>query len=272
MTEEEIIQKQAHDAVKEADRYGIHLGIERYIRPVMEWSTRLRKPEAKHLFFKEAIRQVQGRLDAHRNVCSKGPECAKDQKYQEILFYLNQEDDLNNTSNTNLMTPSNVEVEKVFISHSSKDVALVEELINMLEGMGVKPKQIFCSSFEGYGVELGQDFLQRIKDELNNQVLVLFVITNNFYNSPISLCEMGATWVKTSKHIPIVVPPLKYEDVKGVIPLTKGLIINEPQKWNSLKEQIERWMEIEHVDTSIWERKRNNIIEVINSKLEKVIK
>lgn len=230
MTGEEIIQKQAYDSVNEADKYGIHLGIERYIKPIMEWSTRLRQQDAKYIFFKEAIRQVQGRLDAHRSICTKGPECAKDQKYQEILFYLNQEQDSLITSNTKSMAASDTEVSKIFISHSSRDILLVEELINMLESMGVQPKQIFCSSFEGYGVELGQDFLQRIKDELNGQILVLFVITNNFYNSPVSLCEMGAAWVKTSKHIPIVVPPLHYGDIKGVIPVTKGLVINEPHK------------------------------------------
>lgn len=163
----------------------------------------------------------------------------------------------------------NTAIEKIFISHSSKDAGIVEEIIDLLEIMGVKQKQIFCSSFQGYSIGLGQDFLQRIKDELNGNVLVLFIITSDFYSSPVSLCEMGAAWVKTTTHIPIVVPPLSYEDVKGVIPLTQGFSIDEPLKWNVLKEQLEQWFDIQSQDSmSAWERKRDKSIGLINRKIQ----
>ncbi|MGV6831280.1 MAG: hypothetical protein ACWA5P_06945, partial [bacterium] len=82
--------------------------------------------------------------------------------------------------------------------------------------------KIFCTSFEGYGIDLGNNFLDAIKDELSSESLVLFVLTTNFYKSPICMCEMGATWVLSKEHIPIVVPPLDFSDVEGVIPLTQG--------------------------------------------------
>lgn len=40
-------------------------------------------------------------------------------------------------------------MKKIFISHSSEDKEIVGELIALIEGMGVKSEQIFCSSFEG---------------------------------------------------------------------------------------------------------------------------
>ena len=111
--------------------------------------------------------------------------------------------------------------EKIFISHSSKDKNIVEELIDLLESIGVKPSQIFCSSFEGYGIPLGSNFLETIKQEISKNVLVLFVLSENFYSSPSCLCEMGATWVLSRENIPMVVPPFTFEKIEGVIPLIK---------------------------------------------------
>jgi len=140
---------------------------------------------------------------------------------------------------------------KLFISHSSKDSLYVEQLIDIIENIGVPSDNIFCSSFEGYGIQLGEDFLARLKKELNNNVLVVFVLSNNFYSSPISLCEMGATWMQTSEHLPILIPPFDFENVKGVIPSTQGMKINDKNKLNSFKEKLEDFFSIESRSFSI---------------------
>ena len=44
-------------------------------------------------------------------------------------------------------------MKKIFISHSSEDKEIIGELITLIEGMGVKSEQIFCSSFEGYELD-----------------------------------------------------------------------------------------------------------------------
>lgn len=169
-----------------------------------------------------------------------------------------------NTSN--LLNSQNNTPKKIFISHATADKEIVELLIDLLEDIGLKSSQIFCSSFEGYGIPLGEDFLDKIKKELTSDVLVLFVITKNFYNSKVCLCEMGAAWALSKGHIPIVVPPLSYKDIDGVIPLTQGLIINEVQKLNSLKEKLELDFKIqEKISVNTWERKRKKFIEKIET-------
>lgn len=153
---------------------------------------------------------------------------------------------------------------KVFISHSSQDKEIVGELIDLLESINVKSENIFCSSFEGYGIELGENFLEVIKNNINQNVLVLFVLSQNFYNSPICLCEMGAAWIKSNKCIPILIPPFDFKDVKGVIPLTQGMKINDKHKLNALKQTAERLFHITPINPSIWERKRDKFIKVLN--------
>lgn len=163
-----------------------------------------------------------------------------------------------------VVNSQNTTLKKIFISHASKDKNLVGELIDLLENIGLDSHQIFCSSFEGHGIPLGEDFLETIKKELSAEVVVLFLITNNFYESKACLCEMGAAWALSKGHIPIVVPPLTYTDIQGVIPLTQGMLINDVPKLNSLKEKLEKDFELQQMNLNSWERKRERFIGNIN--------
>ncbi len=157
---------------------------------------------------------------------------------------------------------------RVFISHASKDVKIVEDLIDLLEAIGLTHEQIFCSSVPGYGIALGENFLEAIKQQLTGKdALILFVITREFFESPISLCEMGAGWALTREHIPIIVPPFDFNDMKGVIPLTQGLALTDPLKLNELKDKIERVFGLTPVVFSAWERKRDRVLSRINQKI-----
>ena len=170
-------------------------------------------------------------------------------------------------SDTTIQSPE-IKMKEIFISHSSLDSKYVEKIIDILEIMGVPSDKIFCSSFEGYGVRLGNDFLQDIRKRLNGQVLVVFVLSENFYSSVVSLCEMGATWVKTNSHIPVLIPPFDYKDVKGVIPTSNGMKINEKSKYNSLKTIVEEFLDLEPISNSVWERKRDNVLKELKVLLE----
>lgn len=167
--------------------------------------------------------------------------------------------------------PTNT-MKKIFISHSFLDRDKVEELIDLIESIGIKPSQIFCSSFPGYGVELGEDFLERLKKELNEDVLVFFILTQNFYNSPICLCEMGATWIKTNKSIPILIPPFSFKDVKGVFPVKHGMEINDKYNLNLLKDNLENYFSLTPLNATNWERKRDKFLSDINIHIDKHIK
>lgn len=162
-------------------------------------------------------------------------------------------------------------MKKIFISHSSIDSPIVGELINLIESVGIKSEQIFCSSFEGYGFELGEDFLERLKKELNEEILAFFILTPKFYKSPISLCEMGAIWIKTNKHIPILIPPFDFKDIKGVFPVSQGMKINDKNKLNTLKETLENDFSLTPLKTTIWEKKRDKFLTDINIIIEPLI-
>jgi len=185
---------------------------------------------------------------------------------QAILTLRNYQDD----SYDETIVHKNNNYNKLFISHAKEDEAIVGEIINLLEAMGLTPSQIFCSSIEGYGVPLGKDFLDTLKKEISNNVLVLFILTNNFYESPFCLCEMGASWVLTNEQIPIIIPPFTFDDIEGVLPKnTQGLPINNGLKLNSLREKIIETFNLPQQTMSIWERKRDLSIDIINNLIAK---
>jgi len=99
--------------------------------------------------------------------------------------------------------------------------------------------------------------------------MVLFVLSKNFYDSPICMCQMGAAWMATKEHIPILIPPFSFKEVKGVFPNTQGMILTDKNKINSLKESMERFFNLEPMKHSIWEQDRTNILEEIERRLQR---
>lgn len=160
-------------------------------------------------------------------------------------------------------------MKKVFISHSLEDKEIVGELIALIEGMGVKSEQIFCSSFEGYGIKLGANWLDAIREELTDETLVLFVLTTNFYNSHMCQCELGAVWANTLEHIPVLVPPLTTEDLEYILRNHQSMTITDRSKLNSLNERITEWVGISAPKFSIWEMKCDKFLANIDNIIKK---
>lgn len=163
-----------------------------------------------------------------------------------------------NNSQNNL-----TEMKKIFLSHASEDKVIAKHFKDLLETIGVRPEQIFFSSEAGYGIKLGGDLFSSLKKELSQESVVIFVYSDNFFTSPISMCEMGATWMLTKTHIPVLIPPFDFTKVKGVFPTSIGLMINDKHQLNQLKSQIEDEFGLKPRPLSSWEEKRDKYIEDI---------
>lgn len=99
---------------------------------------------------------------------------------------------------------------KVFISHSSKDKATVEKLMDFLIlGCGIHPNDIFCTELVGT-LPSGTHFMDQIKFELRNAQKIICLITQNYLNSMTCMVELGAAWFQTDKLIPLIVEPVRY--------------------------------------------------------------
>jgi formylglycine-generating enzyme required for sulfatase activity len=104
-------------------------------------------------------------------------------------------------------------VTKIFISHSSKDQEITLRLIDMVLARCLQVDRlddIYCTSRQGE-IEAGKDFLQDIYSNLSeNCKIILLLLSNNYFDSPFCMTELGASWMLNKqegiKIIPLMMP------------------------------------------------------------------
>ena len=161
---------------------------------------------------------------------------------------------------------------KIFISHSTDDISIVEGFVTMLEQIGVKQGQLFCSSVAGYEIPQGAgDLYDFIRNEMSNDNLfAILMLSKNYYKSPVCLNEMGAAWVKQSEYQSILLPGFQYSKIKGAVdPRDITFRLDDEKKrnyaLNDLKDRIIKHLGISDISQNRWERIRNQFLERIDS-------
>lgn len=121
-------------------------------------------------------------------------------------------------------------MDKIFISHSSKDIEIVGLFVDHILklGLGIPSERIFCSSMEGHGVRSGEYIPDRIKEEMNKSCIAILFISNNYKESEVCLNEVGAAWVKLQKTeiIPLLLPDVNFDKLGFLDMARLGLKIN----------------------------------------------
>ncbi len=163
---------------------------------------------------------------------------------------------------------------KIFISHSSRDLAFVQPLVELFEHIGLNPENMFCSSVAGYNVPLDSNIYNYLKEQFQSYDLrVIFILSENYYNSPDSLNEMGAAWVLQHKYTSILIPQFDFRDVKGVIDQMRISIKLDSEKYelkarlNELRDTLvdEIGLKLSPSSQNIWERYRDEFVDKVNS-------
>ena len=164
---------------------------------------------------------------------------------------------------------------KIFISHSSKDVAYVELIINLLEDIGLTEDQVVCSSVPGYGIPLGKDIYEWLAEQFRSFDLhVLFVLSHNYYNSVACLNEMGAAWVLKTRYDSILLPDFSFSDIEGAVNPNQISVKLDcendmlKEHLNQLKDSLVKEFNLNMPSASKWERHRDGFIQGINKVIE----
>lgn len=163
--------------------------------------------------------------------------------------------------------PTQIKQKLIFISHSTKDSEYVASLVDLLRKIGFTDKDVFCSSYPGYGIPLGKNIYEFLKTCFKDyEIFVLFVISkDNYYSSPASLNEMGAAWVQGAKSIPILLPGMSPAKLKGVVgPDSLAICLdsdNVRYDLNSLKNDLLLFFGKQQINESAWEHDRDSFLE-----------
>lgn len=163
---------------------------------------------------------------------------------------------------------------KLFISHSSQDMAFVKPLVELFEHIGLTPENMFCSSVAGYNIPLDSNIYDYLKDQFRDYDLrVVFVLSENYYNSPACLNEMGAAWVLQHQYTSILLPQFDFKDVKGVVDRMRISIALDAEKYelktrlNELRETLVKECGLRDSLSlkNIWERHRDEFVDKVSS-------
>lgn len=159
---------------------------------------------------------------------------------------------------------------KLFISHSTQDLSYVSHLVRLLQVIGMSNDNMFCSSVKGFDIPLGNNIYDYLKEQFQNYDLkVIFVLSNNYYDSVASLNEMGAAWALQHSYTSILLPKFEFKDIKGAIdPRNISIKLDSAERelkgrMNELYEDIQKHFELRSLQQIVWEGYRDEFIEKV---------
>ncbi|MBQ4479567.1 MAG: toll/interleukin-1 receptor domain-containing protein [Victivallales bacterium] len=128
---------------------------------------------------------------------------------------------------------------KVFISHSSRDKAIVDAFVTLLtRGGGLSQNDIFCTSIDGMKIKNGEDLRKHIQTNVNFVDFAILLVSRNYKESEICLNEMGAVWAIDKKIKAYVFPDLEEERVGWLINDKAAEKLNDITALTSLYEEL----------------------------------
>lgn len=165
-----------------------------------------------------------------------------------------------------------VKSNKVFISHSGEDIKIVEKFVGLLNRIGLNRNTLFCSSIPGFNIRQGSgDIFDYLRSEFcSNNLFVLFMLSQNYYNSVACLNEMGAAWILKNQYQTILLPGFDYKEVKGAIN-PRDISFKLDDKYNrtsaigEFKENIINFLQLDSVDSSAWDYMREQFFNEIDN-------
>jgi len=226
----------------------------------VSWLTRI------GLFVKQYVtdRDLVKEIDSFTSVANGNG----DRIYNEIIGRLDALKDSDFNSITYQSVEDSLVIDKIFISHAAKDVDYVTEIVQLLNDIGIvkDAEKIFCSSLPGYDIPYGANIYEYLKEELNkSNIMVLFILSDNYYESAPCLNEMGATWITSKEYGSILLPNFDFGKVRGAIdPLKISFNVDNQNGLDKFRERILEIFNLSETKYTIWSSDRDRFIERIN--------
>lgn len=159
----------------------------------------------------------------------------------------------------------------IFISHAVKDKTLADALVDLLQvGMNISSHKIFCSSLEGLGIPQGENFVDYIKGQIQEPQIVIALISPNYFASQFCMCELGAAWAMSHRLLPLLVPPLKYDDVKGVLTGIQLISLTDADRLSEFMDRVSSSLSHTVPSVARWEIKRDKFVKEMPKLLKKI--
>jgi hypoxanthine phosphoribosyltransferase len=96
---------------------------------------------------------------------------------------------------------------RLFISHSSRDIAVVEPLVDLLRSaLNLNASEIRCTSLDGYRLPVGANTEEQLRREVHESAAFIGVISTASVDSMYVVFELGARWGAKKHLFPLLSP------------------------------------------------------------------
>ena len=152
---------------------------------------------------------------------------------------------------------SAIKKKKIFISHSSKDVNIIEDFVDHILGLGIgiNANDIFCSSIEGMDIRNGGDLRHHIQSNIRFADFSYLMISDNYKQSEVCLNEMGAVWAYDSNVRIYMLPNTSIDVIGWLCNVRKGDFLNNPIVLDEIKGEMCEYYNLPDTGTT-WSRQR----------------
>lgn len=104
----------------------------------------------------------------------------------------------------------------VFLSHSSKDKKYGDALRNLLIGIGLENEQLIYTSHPLHGIPVGENIFEYLRKHIHSNVFMIFLLSDEYFESVPCLNEMGAAWVSKSDYMSVFIPKFNFRNTKFI--------------------------------------------------------
>lgn len=148
---------------------------------------------------------------------------------------------------------------KIFLSHCSSDVKYGNALRDLLMGLGINKQQLIYTSHPLHKIPTGNNIFDYLKDNINKNIFIIFLWSNEYLKSAACLNEMGAAWICESNYVNVYTPDFDFNNPQynncAVDTRKMGIVLNSNEQCKigiiELKNEIVRGLGLS-IDEQEW--------------------
>lgn len=126
-----------------------------------------------------------------------------------------------------LKSEAPMNITKVFVSHSAKDIILATALVQCLEGcLEIPDGDIRCTSVDGYKLDPGSNAHDSLRANLEHCKAVVGLLTEDSLKSGFVFMELGAAWGLRKITYPLLGPTIDFTRIPGPLATTHAIKVN----------------------------------------------
>ena len=149
----------------------------------------------------------------------------------------------------------------VFVSHSSDNREIVGHFVQLILQLGIEipaPQIFYSSSVDSrQRPRMGTYFMPEIRRKASESAVLVALISKEFYESPMCMCEIGAAWaLLPDGFIPVLVGT-DYSNLKAILEGMQVMKLRGKDELNDIKDRLCEILQIDQPPSAVWERNRD---------------